>query len=454
MTDLVLAADHLPATTAQPAAELTDPRRDIRIGAIIAGLFFVIFLGWAAIARLDAAAHATGTLTVSGQRQTIQHRDGGVVGTINVKEGQRVNRGDLLFTLVAPEVQAQERALTSQAIRLMATRSRLIAEQTGTPIAVPAEYSMFDDADRAEAMQVLALQRREMAARAATLSAQRGALGARAQQSGAQGQGASSQASSTAEQIRLVDEQIAALKPVADKGFVSQTRMRELERLKASLQGEQGQFAASRSVASGSVRENQLMAAEATQTFREKVAADLRDTEQQIGDVMPKLAAAREQLRQTVIRAPVSGAVVGLSVFTPGGVVAPGQKLMDIVPENTPLVVQAMVSPDNADDLVTGMDAEVRFPGIHDRSLPPLNGKITRVSADSFVDEKTGQRYFTSEVVVPRDQLALLKNPNGKPYRLTAGMNVEVLVQLRKRTALDYFLEPLTSQFWGAMRED
>lgn len=454
MNDIVLAASP-PVPASLPAAEIIDPRRDIRTGAIIAVLFFVVFLGWAAFARLDAAAHATGTLIVSGQRQSVQHRDGGVVGAIHVREGQRVGRGDLLFSLDAPEVQAQERALTSQAMRLLAVRSRLEAEQAGSAsLRVPPEFAAFNPADRAEAMQVLALQRGEMGARAATLAAQRGALGARAAQSGAQGRGYSSQTSSTEEQIRLVDEQIAQLKPIAEKGFVSQTRMRELERLKASLEGQRGQYDASIAAASGSRRENELMRAEAGQAFREKVSADLREVEQTLGDVMPKLAAAREQLRQTVIRAPVSGTVVGLSIFTPGGVVSPGQKLMDIVPADTPLVVQAQLSPDNADDLTAGMKAEVRFTGIRDRSAPALDGQITRVSADSFLDERSGQRYFTAEVVVPRSELARLKDSEGRPYRLSAGMPVEMLVPLRARTALDYFLEPLTSQFWGALREE
>ncbi len=439
----------------EPVGRLVDPRRDIRAGAIIAALFFVLFLGWAAVARLDAAAHATGTLIVSGQRQSVQHRDGGVVGAMHVREGQRVGRGDLLISLVAPEVQAQERALTSQAMRLLAVRARLETEQAGgRSVPVPAEYAAFGDADRAEARRVLGLQQVELRARASTLAAQRGALGARVAQSGAQGRGFSGQTTSTDDQIRLVDEQIQALKPVAEKGFVSQTRMRELERLKASLEGQRAQYDASVTAAAGSGRESELMRAEAVQSFRERVSADLREVEQQLGDVMPRLAAAREQLRRTEIRAPVSGTVVGLAIFTPGGVVSAGQKLMDIVPEATPLVVQAQVPPEHADDLTSGMRAEVKFSGIRDRSVPELHGQLTRVSADSFIDEATGQRYFTAEVVVPRSELNRLRDGSGRPYRLSAGMPVEVIVPLRSRTALDYFLEPLTSQFWGALREE
>ncbi|MEA1072606.1 HlyD family type I secretion periplasmic adaptor subunit [Sphingomonas sp. LY160] len=443
------------ARAVTPLDDVANPKGDIRTGLIIAGLFFILFLGWAAFARLDAAAHAGGTLIVSGQRQSVQHRDGGVVGQINVREGQQVERGQLLFTLAAAEVQAQERALTSQAIRLLATRARLEAEQAGRgSIATPPEFALFAEADRPEAQRVLRFQQVELNARAATLAAQRGALSARASQSGAAGRGYGTQTASTEQQIKLIDDQIAALRPVADKGFVSQTRLRELERAKAALEGQRGQFSASIASSAGASRESELMRLEASQSFRERISSDLREVEQLIGDVMPKLAAARDQLARTSIRAPVTGTVVGLTVFTPGGVVSAGQKLMDIVPDDTPLVVQAQISPDNADDLRPGQEAEVRFPGIKDRSIPPLKGEVTRVSADSFTDEASGMKYFTGEVVVPRDQLALLKDADGRPFKLTAGMPVEVLVRLRKRTALDYFLEPLTSQFWGAMREE
>lgn len=450
--DIIVAEAETHALT--PLANISDPGRDIRNGLIVAGLFFILFLGWAAFARLDAAAYATGTLIVSGQRQAVQHRDGGVVGAIMVKEGQHVRRGDVLLSLAAAEARAQERALSNQAYRLLAQRARLEAEQSGrATVEVPAEFASLAKGDESLATRALQLQQIELNARAATLAAQRGALGARAAQSGAQGRGYSSQSASIDTQIKLVDEQLEALRTVAEKGFVSKTRLRELERAKAALEGQRGQFRASVAQSAGAARENTLMRLEASEDFRSRVSSELREVEQSLGDVLPKLAAARDQLARTFIRAPATGTVVGLTVFTPGGVVAPGQKLMDVVPDNMPLVVQAQISTTDVNDLRPGQRAEVRFPGIKIRSLPPLEGQLTRVSADSFTDEASGVRYFTGEVVVPRDQLALLKDANGKPFQLRAGIPATVLIPLRKRTALDYFVEPLTSQFWGSLRE-
>ena len=444
-----------PTTPALAApAPVADPRGEIRTGAIIAALFFVVFLGWAAFARLDAAAYAPGTLVVSGQRQSVQHRDGGVVGKIYVREGQRVERGQLLVQLAAAEVQAQERALASQAIRLLAQRARLEAEQLGrSQIVAPREFASLSPEDRAEASAALRLQQNELQVRSSVLSAQRGALGQRVAQSGEQGRGYGEQAVSASEQLRLIEEQIAALRPVAEKGFVSQTRMRELERARAELIGQRGQYSASVAQTRGAARESEIQALEAERTFRERSAADLRDVDSRLGDVLPRWTAARDQLERTAIRAPATGAVVGLSVFTPGGVVAPGQKLMDIVPERTPLLIQARISPEDADDLSVGQRTLVKFSGLHERNLPNLEGKLTRLSADSFIDEKSGISYFTGEVTVPLDQLRLIQDVRGSDFALRAGMPVQVLIPLRKRTALDYALEPLIGSFWSSFRE-
>lgn len=437
-----------------PAREIANPRSDIRKGLIIAAIFFVGFLGWAALAQLDAAAIGSGALTVSGQRQAVQHRDGGVVGTITVKEGQAVTQGQILLQIAAPEVKAQERALTSQAIRLLALRARLESEQSGArTFRTPPEFASLAPEDQTEAMRILQLQYSERSARSATLAAQAGMAQARSSQSGAAGQGFGSQAVSTQEQIKLIDQQIEAYRPLAEKGFVSQTRMRELERMRAAAAGQGGQYSAQVGQSRAAVRENQLQGTETKQGFRARIGSDLREVEIQLGDVLPKLAAAREQVARTNVRAPVAGTVVGLSIFTAGGVVAPGQKLMDIVPNNQPMVIEARFSPTDADDLRIGQDAELRFSGIKDRGAGPLIGKVTRFSADSFTDEKTGMTFYTGQIVVDRKELERLQAAHGPSLQLRAGLPVDVMVRLRPRSALSYLIEPLTDQFWGSLSE-
>lgn len=444
----------LPPRTGNDPSAMADPARDIRIGAIVATVFFVLFLGWAAFFRLDAAAYATGALEVSGERQSVQHRDGGVVGRILVREGQKVQQGQLLIELSAPEVEAQERALQGQAIQLLAQRARLEAEQSGAAaITPPMEFASLPERYQRDAQAALAAQTTELRERRAVLGAQRDALGQRVAQAGQEGVGYGEQAVAARKQIGLIDEQLAALAPLAEKGFVSKSRIRELQRMRAALEGQQGQYTASVAQSRGAASESRIQGLEAERSFHERAAADLRDVDARLADVLPRLSAAREQMVRTQIRAPATGAVVGLTIFTPGGVISPGQKLMDIVPERQPLRLEVKISPDDADDLHVGQKTLVKFPGLHERNLADLEGTLTRLSADAFTDEKRGVTYFTGEVTVPLSQLDMVKKLRGERFAFRAGMPVQVLFPLRKRTALDYALEPLLGSFWGAFRE-
>lgn len=185
---------------------------------------------------------------------------------------------------------------------------------------------------------------------------------------------------------------------------------------------------------------------------QEEVAGELRETQAKISEVLPKLISAREELRRSMVRAPATGQVVGLSVFTVGGVVAPGQTLMDIVPEDKMLVVQAQVDPRGADDVFQGQPAQVRFSSVDDRTLPLLTGRVRTISADSFTEENTGRTYFTAEVEVPPAELEKVRSVLGQG-QLRPGLPVEVVLAIRERTALQYILEPLYAQFWRSLRE-
>lgn len=448
---LDVTASPLPVTAGSAS---DDPSNEIKLGIIISVLFFVVFLGWAAFTRLDAAAVAPGRLVVSGQRQTVQHREGGVVSQILVKEGAKVRQGQILLRLAGADVRAQERAMTSQAITLLAQRARLRAEQAGRgSIAPPPEFAQLAPEDRGAAADALRLQQMQLRTRAAVLSAQRGVLGQRTAQAGSQGTGSASQVRAINEQIRLIDEELTGLRQVAERGFVSQNRLRALERAKADLMGQRGQYSANVAQSSGQAGETRLQVLEAQSNYLERVATELRDVEAGLGDVMPKLSAARDQLARTEIRAPATGTVVGLTVFTPGGVIQAGQKLLDIVPDRAPLTIEANVSNADGDDVRIGQQAFVRFDTLHERTLPALEGKVSRISADAFTDEKTGATYYTAEVAVPLSELQKIHEVRGTDA-LRAGMPVVVHIPVRKRTALQYAFEPLSGAFRRAFREN
>jgi HlyD family secretion protein len=425
-----------------------DPRSDIRVGVFVAVIFFVIFLGWAAFAPLDAAANAPGRLVVSGQRQTVQHKEGGVVSEILVKEGSRVQQGQVLVRLAGADVRAQERALSAQAIGLLAQRARLYAERSGHgSITPPPEFAELRPEDKAAAAEALQIQAAQMRTRRAVLSAQRGALGERVGQAGSQGQGYARQLAAINEQIRLIEDELTGMRTAAEKGFVSMNRIRALERAKADLEGQRGQYSATIAQSQGQASESRLQSLEAQSNYMERVATELREVEASLNDVLPKLNAARDQLARIEIRSPATGTVVGLTVFTRGGVISAGQKLMDIVPDRAPLTIEARISPADGDDVQAGQQAFVRFETLHERTLPALKGEVTRMSADAFTDENTGESYFMAEVNVPLSELKKIEDIRGIDA-LRAGLPVAVQVPLRKRTALQYAFEPLT----GAIR--
>jgi HlyD family secretion protein len=405
------------------------------------------------VARLDAAAIAPGRLVVSGQRQTVQHRDGGVVAEINVREGASVQRGQILIKLAGAEVRAQERALAGQTITLLAQRARLQAEAQGRgQIIAPAEFAALSGEDRLDAARALQVQQGQLRTRAAVLSAQRGVIGQRTSQASSQGSGYSRQVVAVDDQLRLIEEELVSLRGVAEKGFVSKTRVRALERQKAELQGQRGQFAATVAQTGSQQGETRLQILEAQNNYNERVATELRDVENALADARPKWAAARDQLARIDIRAPVSGIVVGLTVFTRGGVIAPGQKLLDIVPDRTPLTIEARLSVEDADDVRPKQKAFVRFATLHETSLPALEGVVTRVSADSLVDERTGDSFYTAEVSVPLKELGKIDELRGADT-LRAGIPVSIEIPLRKRTALAYAFEPLTGAFRKSFNE-
>lgn len=437
----------------EPGVPVDDPRRDIRIGTGIVIVFFVILLGWAAFAPLDAAVPAQGVIAVSGNRQSVQHREGGVVTAIHVREGQRVKAGDVLIEMAAPDLRAQERALTSDYLTNLAQRARLMAERAGQRnFAPPAEFAGLPAEDQPLAAQAMALQRAQLQARLASVSAQKSVLGQRSAQLGEQQTGYSGQIASLREQQRLLADELAGMKKIQEKGFASVNRIRALERALAELKGQEAAMTAEIARASQGKGETRMQSVSVQSTAMEQVAADLRDTQARLSDVLPKLVAVREQLQRARVRAPASGQVVGLSVFTIGGVVSPGQTLMEVVPDHRTLIIQAQVAPGDADDVYQGQTAQIRFVSVNDQTLPLLTGKVRTISADSFTDEKSGQSFFRSEIEVPPDQLRKVQGSLGRG-ELRPGLPVEVLLNVRKRTALQYMLEPLTRNFWRSLRE-
>ncbi|MDP2258174.1 MAG: HlyD family type I secretion periplasmic adaptor subunit [Caulobacter sp.] len=431
-----------------------DPRKELRVGGIIAGVFFIGFLGWAAITPLDAGAYASGFIAVSGNRQAVQVRDGGVISAIHVQEGQTVTKGQVLVEISAGELRAAERATAGEVYALLAQRARLTAERTRAGgIATPAEFAALTGEDKLLAEDALALQRLQFNARRQSLAGQRGVLGQRVNQLAEQSTGYERQLESNSEQKRLIGEELEGLRKLAAQGYAPMNRVRALERAEAALTGEEGAFRAQIARSGEAIGETRMQLMSLDQQMMEEVTGQLRDVQVRLDELQPRLIALREQLSRSTVRAPEGGKVVGLTTFTIGGVAAPGSTLMEIVPQDRALVIQANIAPTDAADLRVGQTTQIRFTSLHERDLPILKGRLTKLSADSFLDEKSGQRYFRAEVAVPPAEMERIVKSRGPRTGLQAGLPVEVLVPLRKRSALDYLIEPLLQTFWRSGRE-
>lgn len=399
-------------------------QREIRAGVIALLVFFVGFGGWAAFAPLDAAVVAHGVIVVSGNRQTVQHRDGGIVSSIAVKEGDRVEQGQVLIELGSPELVAQEQALLSQVVDLQMQRERLTAERTGSgALRRPAEWANMTPEDQAVADAAFERHRRE--ARSGAWSPFDARIG-----------GYRGEVAAINRQERLLNEELSGMRELANEQLVPMTRVRALERSLAELQGRRAELSSMIG---------------ATQQERYE---DLRQVDARLAELSPQLAGARERLELTRLRAPTGGVVVGLQVHTVGGVVRAGDRLMDIVPEGQELIVEARVPPESADNLAPGQRTEVRITAFGGRNLPLVYGEVRQVSADRFVDDRTGQGYFLTQVAVAPEELHRLTEAAGDEHRLRAGLSAEVVIPIRKRTALQYLVEPLNQAVWRSLREE
>ncbi|MFN3877285.1 MAG: HlyD family type I secretion periplasmic adaptor subunit [Brevundimonas sp.] len=422
--------------------------REVRIGLVVTICFFAIFLGWAAITPLSAGAYAQGQVAVSGNRQAVQHREGGTVARLAVSEGEHVAQGQILMELASGELRASERALASQVIAGLAQKARLIAEREGhSQFEMP--YGLIDlsETDRALVEDALQIQRRQMIARRDSRTAQVTALRLRIAQLRDQADGYRNQAEANAEQQRLVVDELEGVRALAARGYAPVTRVRALERAAAELRGQAGYLRAEAARTQQQSLEIDEQIRAVPTTLREEVAEQLREMEVQLNDTVPRLLDLRDQIARSQIRSPSSGEVVGLSTFTEGGVVQPAQVLMEIVPDDAAQVIVAQVDPIYIDSLFPGLATEVRFPGLKRQNPPILRGRVMLLSPDAITNDQTGQRHFRAEIVLPREELAKL-GPSAETIR--AGMPVEVVILTRKRTALAYLVEPLSRSIWKA----
>lgn len=423
-----------------------DWKRPAMIGYAIIVLTFVVLGGWSAIAQIASAVIASGVVTVESNKKTAQHLEGGIVREILVREGQRVEEGQLLFRLDTTQPQANLEMLQNQLDAAIAQEARLLAERNDEPLVFPDE--LRERMDRPVITAVIADQEKQYNERRASLKGQISILESRIVQLETEISGLTVEKESTERQLAFIEQELTDMQYLFSKELVQKSRMLALEREKSRLQGIIGRSVADKSKAENSIGETRLQIQQLRQKFLEEVNTAILDVRQKIPDLRQRLGVAKDILGRLEIKAPRSGIVQNQRVFTIGAVVRGGEPLLDVVPENEKLIIHAQVSPLDIERIKVGMKTEVRFPAFDTRLTPVVFGRLFSLSSDRLVDEQTRQPYFLGQIVIdPQDM------PRQVQERLTAGMPVEVIIPTGERTVIDYLVRPLGDRLAKTFRE-
>jgi len=422
-------------------------RRHLVAAAVVVLVLVLGVGGWGATAVISGAVVAPGSLVVDSNVKKVQHPTGGIVGELRVRDGDHVRAGDIVVRLDETVTRANLAIVTKTLDELMARKARLEAERDGwATIVFPAQLMAgTNDPDRAAAMES---ERKLFNLRKSARTGQKAQLQERVAQLGEEISGLTAQQNSKAKEIALVERELAGVRDLWSKNLVQLPRLTALEREAARLDGERGQLVAAAAQAKGKVAETALQILQIDQDLASEVAKELREVDGKIGEFIERKITAEDQLKRIDVRAPQDGTVFQLAVHTVGGVITAGDPIMLIVPEADNLSVEVKVNPQDIDQLQLNQKAILRFSAFNARATPEIEGVVTRISADTSTDQRTGQSYYTVRISMPPEQIQRLGE-----VKLLPGMPVEAFVQTGDRTMLSYLIKPLHDQFVRAFRE-
>jgi membrane fusion protein, epimerase transport system len=422
-------------------------RGSIVAGVAILAVFFGVLGTWAFLAPLNAAIVGEAVVKVEGNRKSVQHLDGGIVRELRVAEGDRVEVGDILIVLDDTAVVAERDVLAHQQAVLVATEARLNAELAGVDtIAFPSDLV----ADRSDPTTgaALAVQEQEFDIRRATLAGEVGILEKRIAQLEEQIAGHRARAKANRQQLASVREELLSLEQLFAAGYITKPRLLQLERTATGLEGDIASTEASIAGARENIAELERQIEQLRKARNAETAAALTDVRARLFDIEPRLQNATTVLGRLEIRAPYSGQIVDLDVHSVGAVIGRGDRILDIVPDEGGVMVEARIGVTDIAELRPGMRAEIHLASYGQSRNLLVHGTIRSVSADALVEPRTGEPYYLAEVEV--DPLELAGNLD---IRLYPGMPATVMVTTRERTAFDYLVGPLAASLHRSFRQ-
>lgn len=418
-----------------------------------AGLFaiFGLFGGlvfWASTIDIAGAVMASGSIVVQSYPKRVQHLDGGTVSALLVGNEDKVEAGQTLLTIDSTEIKASLSVVQGQWREALVLEARLMAEIEGLPtFDLPEELADLDtDTDIASLMSV---ENQVAAARQTAQMGRASQLREQIEQLENQILGMGVQQKALDDELTILGKEISNLEALQAIGLVESTRVTALSKQRVQLQGQSGQMISTIAGARAAISERELQIAQLEDDFLTTALEQLQVARRTVADTGEQMRALQERLRRTEIRAPQAGIVHELLVHTVGGVIAPGETLMYIVPQDDDLSVTVRLSPMDVDRVVPGQKARLRLSGLDQRETPELDASIGTIAPDVTQDQGTGLVFYTARVLLEKEEMARLPNPDV----LVPGMPVEVFITTSERSVLSYLIQPFVDQLNKAMRE-
>jgi len=422
--------------------------RPIILFALLSLIFgFGGFLLWAFFAPLDEGVVAQGEVTVVSNKKTVQHQYGGTIQEILVTEGARVKKGQVLIRLNDAQPRANLTSIQGEYHQALALEARLLAERSRTAtIDFPMEIAAMNHLP--EVADHLRTQRELFHARRGALQSEIGILRENIDGMREYIRRLEELQMSRLKQMELLDSEMSSLRQLADQGYYPRTKILETERLLAELSGKRSEDLGNIARAKKTMSEYKLTIVRREQEFMQDVETKLSEVQKKLAALKDQYAATLDVLDKTEIKAPADGTVVGLAVHTTGGVIMPGNPVMNIVPENEDLIVEAKVMTTDRDRVQEKIKVDLMFPAFDVKRTPVIAGEIILVSADRFSDEVTKIPYYPCRISITEDGIRKLGNRNLQP-----GMPVQVVIKTGEKTLMQYLIKPLFDRIAVSFKE-
>jgi HlyD family type I secretion membrane fusion protein len=429
--------------SSRPTKEVAYLRYLRRRLLIPAAIVIALFAAWAAYAPLSGAVIAPAQIKVELNRKTVQHQEGGIVREVLVRDGQKVRAGEPLILVGDLRSQAELNLLRNQ---LLAERIRIARATAEATLAT--SFKLPDDSQSPQAAEYAAREKTWFDARRRTLDEQIGALETQSRESQAQAIALQSQIDATEASVKLAADELALNEKLARDGFVQRAHLLPLQRAEADYRSKVGESRSELALARQRAADFKARIAQTRNQYQQQAADELKEATAKLQELEERLQPSLDQVERQTVRSPVDGEVMALRVSGAGAVVAPREALLDIVPSQERLLLEAHIRPQDINHVRRDADAEVRLTSFDTRTTPSLNGKVTFVSGDRVTSTDGHDSFFVADVEV--DAANLKRHPE---IKLQAGMPAELYIVTGKRTLFDYFTRPLSVFAHRAMRE-